>query len=132
MIYKCYSNFDKLYFFKGHQNPASKEFYIIGIGYNRDKINSELEDILESFNIYDDIYNNPIKLPESFLYQLLKIHTALTSNYLFNFKRKLFYVDNYKTMDNSHFQLLNQMIDKKNDDWLKNNSIKPISNDNLL
>ena len=35
-------------------------------------------------------------------------------------------------MDNSHFQLLNQMIDKKNDDWLKNNSIKPISNDNLL
>ena len=91
-----------------------------------------MEDILESFNIYDDIYNNPIKLPESFLYQLLKIHTALTSNYLFNFKRKLFYVDNYKTMDNSHFQLLNQMIDKKNDDWLKNNSIKPISNDNLL
>jgi hypothetical protein len=132
MIYKCYSSFDKLYFFKGHQNPASKEFYIIGIGYNRDKINSELEDILESFNIYDDNYNNPIKLPESFLYQLLKIHTALTSNYLFNFKRKLFYVDNYKTMDNSHFQLLNQMIDKKNDDWLKNNSIKSISNDNLL
>jgi 23S rRNA U2552 (ribose-2'-O)-methylase RlmE/FtsJ len=63
MIYKCYSSFDKLYFFKGHQNPASKEFYIIGVGYNRDKINSELEDILESFNIYDDIYNNPIKLP---------------------------------------------------------------------
>jgi hypothetical protein len=132
LYYKFYKNFNKLYFFKGHQNPSSKEFYFIGINYNRDNFKNELETIIDILDNYDDNINKQVKLPENFIYQLLKIHTVLINNYLFNFKRKLFYVDNYKYIKKEKFDLLDSMIDEKNKEWLESQNITRIKDSDLL
>jgi hypothetical protein len=132
LYYKYYQSFDKLYFYKGNQNPSSKEFYLIGIGYNRNVIEKELDNLLKIFKNYDTEYDKDRKFPESFIFQLEKIYSVLTDNYIFNFERKLYYVDNYKNIDKSHFDLLDKIITKKNDEWIDDNNLVSIKDKDKL
>ena len=132
LYYKYYQSFDKLYFYKGNQNPSSKEFYLIGIGYNRSVLEKELESLLQVFKNYDTEYDKDRKFPESFIFQLEKIYSVLTDNYIFNFERKLYYVDNYKNIDKSHFDLLDKIITKKNDEWIDDNNLVSIKDKDKL
>ena len=127
LYYRYYKNFKHLYFFKGHQNPSSKEFYLVGIGYKRLQ-NYELDELIKMFENYEENTNKERKYPESFLSQLEKIYSVLKDNYIFNFERKLFYVDNYKSINNKHFKLLDELIDEKNNDWLRRTELKKINN----
>lgn len=56
----------------------------------------------------------------------------LTNNYIFNFERKLFYVDNYKNIDKIHFRLINEMMNKKNEDWVNKNNFKKIRDEDKM
>jgi len=132
LYYKYYQSFDKLYFYKGNQNPSSKEFYLIGIGYNRSVLEKELDSLLQIFKNYDTEYDKDRTFPESFIFQLEKIYGVLVDNYIFNFERKLYYVDNYKNIDKSHFDLLDKIITKKNDEWIADNNLVPIKNSDKL
>lgn len=132
LYYKYYQSFDKLYFYKGNQNPSSKEFYLVGIGYNRSVLEKELDSLLQIFKNYDTEYNKDRTFPESFIFQLEKIYGVLVDNYIFNFERKLYYVDNYKNIDKSHFDLLDKIITKKNDEWIVDNNLVPIKNSDKL
>jgi len=132
LYYKYYQSFDKLYFYKGNQNPSSKEFYLIGIGYNRSVLEKELDSLLQIFKNYDTEYDKDRTFPESFIFQLEKIYGILVDNYIFNFERKLYYVDNYKNIDKSHFDLLDKIITKKNEEWIADNNIVPIKDKDKL
>ena len=132
LYYKYYQSFDKLYFYKGNQNPSSKEFYLIGIGYNRSVLEKELDSLLQVFKNYDTEYDKDRKFPESFIFQLEKIYGVLVDNYIFNFERKLYYVDNYKNIDKSHFYLLDKIINKKNEEWIADNNLVPIKDKDKL
>ena len=132
LYYKYYQSFDKLYFYKGNQNPSSKEFYLIGIGYNRSVLEKELESLLQLFKNYDTEYDKDRKFPESFIFQLEKIYGVFVDNYIFNFERKLYYVDNYKNIDKSHFDLLDKIINKKNEEWIADNNLVPIKDKDKL
>jgi hypothetical protein len=132
LYYKYYQSFDKLYFYKGNQNPSSKEFYLVGIGYNRSVLEKELDSLLQVFKNYDTEYDKDRTFPESFIFQLEKIYGVLVDNYIFNFERKLYYVDNYKNIDKSHFDLLDKIINKKNDEWIADNNLIPIKNSDKL
>ena len=132
LYYKYYQSFDKLYFYKGNQNPSSKEFYLVGIGYNRSVLEKELDSLLQVFKNYDTEYNKDRTFPESFIFQLEKIYGVLVDNYIFNFERKLYYVDNYKNIDKSHFDLLDKIITKKNNEWIADNNLVPIKNSDKL
>ena len=132
LYYKYYQSFDKLYFYKGNQNPSSKEFYLVGIGYNRSVLEKELDSLLQVFKNYDTEYDKDRKFPESFIFQLEKIYDVLVDNYIFNFERKLYYVDNYKNIDKSHFNLLDKIITKKNDEWIADNNLVPIKDKDKL
>jgi len=132
LYYKYYQSFDKLYFYKGNQNPSSKEFYLVGIGYNRSVLEKELDSLLQVFKNYDTEYDKDRTFPESFIFQLEKIYGVLVDNYIFNFERKLYYVDNYKNIDKSHFDLLDKIITKKNDEWIADNNLVPIKDSDKL
>jgi hypothetical protein len=132
LYYKYYQSFDKLYFYKGNQNPSSKEFYLVGIGYNRSVLEKELDSLLQVFKNYDTEYDKDRTFPESFIFQLEKIYGVLVDNYIFNFERKLYYVDNYKNIDKSHFDLLDKIITKKNDEWIADNNLVPIKDKDKL
>jgi 23S rRNA U2552 (ribose-2'-O)-methylase RlmE/FtsJ len=132
LYYKYYQSFDKLYFYKGNQNPSSKEFYLVGIGYNRSILEKELDSLLQLFKNYDTEYDKDRKFPESFIFQLEKIYGVLVDNYIFNFERKLYYVDNYKNIDKSHFDLLDKIINKKNEEWIADNNLVPIKDKDKL
>ena len=129
--YKFCKHFKKVYFFKGNQNPSSKEFYLIGLKYHRIS-EPELEVLLLTFSSYDEMHFKDNKYPESFIMQLEAIHKELVDNYVFNFDRKLFYVDNYKVIQKQHFSIIEQMIDIKNIEWIKKYKIKKINNNDKL
>ena len=132
LYYKYYQSFDKLFFYKSHTNPTSKEFYLIGIGYNRNVLEKELKSLLTMLDNYDENLDKERKFPESFLLQLLKIYKVLVDNYLFHFKRKLLYIDNYKNMDTTHFQLIDDIIYKKNNEWIESHKLIKINDKDLL
>lgn len=129
--YQFCKHFKKVYFFKGNQNPSSKEFYLIGLKYHRIS-EPELEVLLLTFSSYDEMHFKDNKYPESFIMQLEAIHKELVDNYVFNFDRKLFYVDNYKVIQKQHFSIIEQMIDIKNIEWIKKYKIKKINNNDKL
>ena len=60
------------------------------------------------------------------------IYSVLVDNYIFNFERKLYYVDNYKNIDKSHFDLLDKIINKKNNEWIVDNNLVPIKDKDKL
>ena len=132
LLYKYYISFDKLYIYKGNQNPLSKEFYLIGIGYNRHILEKELEKLLDKYINYEEEKDKEINFLEDFINQFYIIYETLINNYLFYFERKLFYINNYKNIYKQYLNLLNESINNKNNLWIKKNNIKPIKNEDKL
>jgi len=132
LLYKYYISFDKLYIYKGNQNPLSKEFYLIGTGYNRNILEKELDNLLEQYINYDSEKDKERKFLEDFIKQIYFIYEALINNYLFYFERKLFYINNHKNINKEHLKLLTESINKKNNLWIEKNNIKPIKDEDKL
>jgi hypothetical protein len=132
LLYKYYISFDKLYIYKGNQNPLSKEFYLIGIGYNRNILEKELDNLLEQYINYDSEKDKERKFLEDFIKQIYFIYETLINNYLFYFERKLFYINNHKNINKEHLKLLTESINKKNNLWIEKNNIKPIKDEDKL
>jgi len=132
LLYKYYISFYKLYIYKGNQNPLSKEFYLIGIGYNRNILEKELDYLLEQYINYEIEKDKEREFLEDFIKQFYIIYETLINNYLFYFERKLFYINNNKNISKEHLKLLKESIDKKNNLWIEKNNIKPIKDEDKL
>jgi len=132
LLYKYYISFDKLYIYKGNQNPLSKEFYLIGIGYNRNILEKELDYLLEQYINYEIEKDKEREFLEDFIKQFYIIYETLINNYLFYFERKLFYINNNKNISKEHLKLLKESIDKKNNLWIEKNNIKSIKDEDKL
>ena len=132
LLYKYYISFDKLYIYKGNQNPLSKEFYLIGIGYNRNILEKELDYLLEQYINYESEKDKEREFLEDFIKQFYIIYETLINNYLFYFERKLFYINNNKNISKEHLKILAESINKKNNLWIEKNNIKPIKDEDKL
>jgi hypothetical protein len=132
LLYKYYLSFDKLYIYKGNQNPLSKEFYLIGINYNRNILEKELDDLLEQYINYESEKDKQREFLEDFIKQFYIIYETLINNYLFYFERKLFYINNNKNINKEHLKLLKESINKKNNLWIEKNNIKSIKDEDKL
>ena len=128
LIHILYESFEQLYFFKSMINIYSKEFYIVGKKYIgvSDDIKNKMVQIFNNFDvsvhIISDLY------PEQFIYQLMYILDKLQESYIFNFKRQLFIVDNYNTIDKEYLATIKTYINEKNIDWVNKNKLRKINN----
>jgi hypothetical protein len=131
MLYTFYEHFD-LYIYKGVINPYSKEFYLVGKNYKKcnQQILDKYFDILNNFDISKDIYDN--KYPATFIHQVENIMSTLCDNYVKNFDRQLYYVDNYKYISEQHLNLVSDMIKEKNYDWINEMNLKPVNTKDRL
>lgn len=117
MLYLLYQSFDKFYFYKGVVNIYSAELYIIGMGYKGidEQIKKKLFTVLKNFDSKFDLYDN--KYPNSFIVQLNYILQKLTDQYIQNFDRQLYYVDNYQIITGDHLLEIKKIIIDKNIEW---------------
>lgn len=126
IIYTLYISFKHLFFYKGVINPFSREFYIVCKGYVGviDELKKKLFSVLNDFDLNTDIYSN--EYPQSFIYQLNNVLTKLVNNYLFNFNRQLYYVDNYDIINKKHLEEVHEIIRERNISWCRKMNLKPI------
>ncbi|AYV84969.1 MAG: putative FtsJ-like methyltransferase [Satyrvirus sp.] len=146
LLYLLFSVFEELIFYKSKVNIFSKEFYIIGKKYlgkdavkksiNYDTVDSAFDFLTklidkDKFNSNNKIYTN-IKIPASFLEQLSVVNKKLIDDYIFNFKKQLFYVDNHEELNKKFIEQIKSSIKRKNLDWCKDNKLRPISDKDKL
>lgn len=122
LLFNCFSN---LIFYKPRINIYSKEFYVLGIGYLglKDTTFDYLFSLLnkETFNIDKKIYDN---IPDWFMQQLSIVHNKMTSDYIFNFKKQLYYVDNHDMLGEKFLKEIKKNIYRKNIQWCNDTRLK--------
>lgn len=122
VIYLFYEHFDEVIFYKPLQNYYSREFYIIGKGYN--PVSYEMkEKLIEFHNKFNIKKSLIIDFPKNFIYQLVDILEKLTNNWIFHIDRQLYYVDNFKYLNEEDVTLIRQYIDNRNKEWVKRFSL---------
>jgi len=125
LIYITYTNFKEMYFFKPVQNSQSREFYIIGKGYQGtdQKVLDKLLNLVDKFgrkdfnkeeyDMYSDMY------PEEFVIQVQTISERLASNYVNSIERIIYYVDNIDLLGKYYQKHIEDYMKEKNEDWIK-------------
>lgn len=132
MLYLIYQSFDSMTFYKGVVNVFSMEFYMIGKGYKGiDKqMEQKLFDILNNFDPEIDLFKN--NYSEDFMFQMEYGLQKLFDNYKIYFNRQLFYVDNYKYIDQKYLKKIKGAIKDKNNDWIRRMHLKQIGRHDVL
>lgn len=134
ILYTLHTSFEKLIFYKPQLNIFSKEFYIVGI-----KFSSISNTVLKSMRkVYDqDTINIDDKfldtnVPENFLNQLMAINNHMVRNYIFNFKKQVFYVDHHEELGPKFIEFMKHNAQRKNKEWCEKHKLKSISRTALL
>ena len=133
LFYIIYQSFEEISFYKPLQNAWSPEFYLIGKGYkgiNQDLL-AHLFDILNNYNPY----LSPIdlnKLPINFTLQLEKVVQDLINRFVFYIERYIYYIDIIEEGGNPRFNLVEQHINLRNEEWVKNFKILKIKDADKL
>ena len=125
ILYILYKHFDKLIFYKPVVNVFSKEFYICGIGY-KGMIDEMIQVLLDKVHNYDENFSLYKSYPRSFINQLVVVSNEIMDNYLINFRRQIYFVDNYNFIDTEMKTMYYNYILQKNDEWLEMTKIKRI------
>ena len=131
LLYTLYLSFDQLIFYKPKINIFSREFYVIGLGYNNvdSNILKKLFELVENFDSETKLYSN---IPKSFMYQLSIIHHKMCDNYIFNFKKQVYYVDNRNELGDDFVNYMKSIITIKNKEWCIDTKIKEIDTEKRL
>ena len=96
----------------------------------RDEIKNKMINLLNKFDIHTHIVSE--LYPDHFIYQLINILEQLHESYFFNFKRQLFIVNNYYTINKDYLDMIKKYINEKNIDWCTKNKLKRIDDVNRL
>ena len=124
IIYLWFTSFNEFRFFKPIQNSQSREFYIIGKGYNGinksslDKLLDLVKDENDTFmNV--DLFNG--KYPESFVNQIANVSKQLVDNWSFTIQKQIYYSDNMESLKNNKWfmKTIQYYIKKKNLDFIE-------------
>lgn len=131
IIYLICKHFEETHFFKSRENRYSKEFYIIGKNYTpiSEITKKQLFDSLRNYNKNHSIIK---KFPKPFIFDLRKVLSELSENYMFNIERQLYYVDNHESIESSHFEELANIIHEKNVEWCSEYDIERINDTDRL
>jgi hypothetical protein len=122
-------NFNELIFYKGVINIFSKEFYVIGRGYKG--INSELrEQLMKILEGSYDVSAN--KYANEFNEQIKVIMNRMVDNYIANFDRQLYYVDNCKYLDENNLNMVKKIVIAKNKEWIREHELKEIDKRDIM
>jgi 23S rRNA U2552 (ribose-2'-O)-methylase RlmE/FtsJ len=133
LFYIIYQSFEEISFYKPLQNAWSPEFYLIGKNYkgiNQDLL-AHLFDILNNYNPY----LSPIdlqKLPMNFSLQLEKVVQELINRFVFYIERYIYYIDIIEEGGNPRFNLVEQHINLRNEEWVKKFKILKIKDADKL
>ena len=121
LFYILYSCFKKIILFKPLQNMFSNEFYVICYDYNNSILTNNDFKIL--FSILDkDIKNISIiekNYDKDFIYQFSNSLNVISSNYVNNIERQLYYTDFWHTLSDLDKEEIKKYIDIKNKQWIK-------------
>jgi hypothetical protein len=130
MMYTAYKSFDKCIIYKGVINQFSNEFYLVGTGFRglAGNVKSLLEGILVmDFDKDYCIYNN--QYDTGFKEQLLLAFGKLVKSYVLDFDKQLWFVDNYEVLKDKNY---NNVIKRKNTDWVDRMKLQKIKDDDRL
>lgn len=133
ILYTLFCSFGKMSFYKPLINIFSLEFYIVCedyLGVDLEVIN-QLEKMLheETFDYNKHIYKS---YPREFMEQLLAVSFEIINNYLFNFRRQIYYVDNLHLLSDTQIKHVEYYIRKKNIEWIKSTGIQSIKGSDKL
>ena len=126
LFYILYLCFDKVILFKPTQNMFSNEFYVICYNYNNTLLLSN------HFKILFDILNKDIKnisiidkdYDKDFIYQFTNSLNVISSNYVNNIERQLYYTDFWHTITDNDKDDIKKYIDIKNKQWIQKYLLK--------
>ena len=126
LVYVAYCNFKELVFYKPVQNNHSREFYIIGKGYQGTNpiILEKFYDVLKQFKDGQKLDLFKDKYPEAFVRQFVDISNQLADNYIYAIERNIYYLDNFENLTPEFIKLMKDYYDEKNQDWL--DKYKPV------
>ena len=133
LFYIIYQSFEEISFYKPLQNAWSPEFYLIGKGYkgiNRDLL-AHLFDTLNNYNPF----LSPIdlqKIPQNFSLQLEKVVCDLVDRFVFYIERYIYYIDIIEEGGNPRFNLVEEHINMRNEEWIKKFKILKIKDGDKL
>lgn len=126
VIYLFYEHFDEVIFYKPLQNYYSREFYIIGKGYNpiTEDMKLKLTEFHENFSTEIPFI---LDFPKNFIYQLVDVFEKLADNWIFHIDRQLYYSDNFNNLDEEDIILIRKYIDNRNKEWVKRFNLLPLN-----
>jgi hypothetical protein len=120
LIYLCYEYFEELIFFKPVQNAQSREFYIVGKGYNKTPELVKLLELLfkyvEKYDEKADIFSN--KYPTPFVSQTKKFMDNLGEVFIKAIEKQLYYTDNLDDLSPKFRKMANDYLYEKIEDWI--------------
>lgn len=133
LLFLLYNSSDELIFYKPRLNVFSKEFYVIGINLHEIK-ESVMEKLLsiyqsEPFDISSRLWQH---IDDSFMNQLAVINNKMVQDYVFNFKKQVYYVDNHDYFDDSFQEFLKYHYRQKNVQWCLMNKLDKINEADIL
>jgi len=131
LMYTLYNSFTELIFYKPKINIFSKEFYVIGRGYKGvdPKIMTKMRSLLTKFDHNARLHS---QIPQSFIYQLATVNHKMCTDYIFNFKKQVYYVENNKELGEDFITYMKIILKEKNDEWCKDTKIKKINSADRL
>jgi 23S rRNA U2552 (ribose-2'-O)-methylase RlmE/FtsJ len=131
LMYTLYNSFEELIFYKPKINIFSKEFYVIGRGYNGvdSKIMTAMRLLMTKFDHNATLYS---EIPRSFLYQLATVNHKMCDDYVFNFKKQVYYVENNKELGDDFVTYIKIILNEKNEEWCNDTKIKKINTGDRL
>lgn len=127
IMYILYMSFGKMSFYKPLINIFSLEFYVVCENYGQidPAILEKLEQILHTTH-FDPNTRLFDSYPRTFIEQLLVVSNEIIENYIFNFRRQIYYVDNLHLLNKDQLKQIEYYILKKNMEWIEMTGIKPI------
>jgi len=134
VLYLLYNLFQELIFYKPRVNIFSKEFYIIGHKYQgiEETMLQKIRELVgNNFSIDATIYS---EIPTFFIQQLSVVQRKMVDDYILNFKKQLFYVDNHEELKlgRNFLDQIKIIIRNKNEDWCQDNQLVPIKSSDRL
>jgi hypothetical protein len=117
LLYIWFISFKKSYFYKPSTHDIKKEYYLVGIGYNKidDKI---LDKMMVNLKNHDSLGINMDEISDEFLSKLNETQLSLIQSRNDIIRKKVYFLDNFAKMSKDDWVMLKQAIKRKLKDWL--------------
>ena len=127
-------SFKNIYFYKPLQNSVAEEFYIICKDYINilsDSDYNKLADFVDNFDLHKEIIDLD-GVNEKMRVMITEGFRNLLDKNIFEQKRVLYYIDNYREISSEDKKRLIEKINKKNEEWMEEFEIERIENKDKL